>query len=141
MSPALFLICAFLAVAPMGCTKTTLSPTGVYHGDVFLYQAEKVIVTAHSSFQSFLKWEMDYRSVLPVEVSQAADVIRLNEKRWIDAANSLHDAYVNTPTQENKDKFQLALNLISTALDEAAKFMVSQKSKAPNTGLIVKPTT
>lgn len=117
----------------VACNKTTLSPTGVYHGDTTLYAAEKTIVTAHGQFQSFLKWELQYRDILPVEVSRAADVIRINEKKWIDSANALHDAYVATPTAENKDKMQLALNLIDSGLSEAAKYMATHKSKAPNT--------
>lgn len=112
---------------PAGCSKTTLSADGVYHGDTFLYQSEKTIVSAHGIFQSFLKWEMENRSFLPVEVSRAADVIRLNEKKWIDSANALHDAYVATPTQENKDKFQLALNLVESGLKDAAKYMPKKK--------------
>lgn len=120
---------------PTGCTKTTLSPNGVYHGDTFLYQSEKVIVGAHQSFQTFLQWELEYRAILPVEVSRAADVIRLNERKWIDTANALHDAYVASPTPENKDKFQLALNIIGAGLDEAAKYLSKNKSSAPISGL------
>lgn len=124
--------------APTGCSKTTLSPNGVYHGDQFLYQSEKIIVGAHQNFQTFLKWELEWRWILPVEVSRAADVIRLNEKKWIDTANAFHDAYVASPTPENKEKFQLSLNIINAALSEAAKYLRDHKSKAPNNGLASK---
>jgi hypothetical protein len=118
-----------------GCAKTTLAPNGVYQGDTFLYQAENTINIAHDSFKTFLQWETTYRSVLPVEVSHAADYVRLNEQKWISSANALHDAYKNTPTAENKDKFQLALNIIDTALHEAAGYMIGAKANAPNNGL------
>lgn len=129
---SLALVC--LAV-PAGCTKTTLSPNGVYQGDNTLYQAEKAIVTAHKSFQAFLVWETANRAILDVEVSRAADTIRLNEQRWLDSAHALRDAYVATPTAANKDKLQLTLNLINTALLEATKQMAANQKIAPNNGL------
>jgi hypothetical protein len=137
------LLCAVMVAGlAVGCNKTTLAPNGVYQGDTFLYQSENTINTAHDSFKTFLQWETTYRAVLPVEVSRAADYIRLNEQKWINSANALHDAYVRTPSAENKDKFQLTLNIISTALHEAAAYMVAAKDKAPNTGLPnVKPVS
>lgn len=132
----LMALTAVMLVGPTGCGKTTLSTNGVYHGDVFLYNTEKAIVTANGEFQKFLHWEFTYRSILPAEVSQAADFIRKNEKTWEDTANALHDAYVATPTADNKDKLTLALNLISTGLDQAATYMAAQKTNAPNAGVI-----
>lgn len=124
-------------IGPIAC-KTRLSETGVYQGDVFLYQAEKTILTAHESFRAFLMWELNFRPVLPVEVSRTADVIRLNEKKWLDAVNAMRDTYVAQPSLVNKDRFQATLNLITSALAEASKFMVENKKEAPNSGLVKK---
>lgn len=131
-----------LALLTSGCQNQRLAPEGVYAGDKVLYNAENAIVTAHETFVQFYKWEQQYRAVLPVEVSRAADHMRLNEKRWIDTANAFRDAYKNTPTEENKDKLQLSVNLIRTALSEAAAYMLASQQVAPNQGLKnVEPVT
>lgn len=121
-------------VVPAGCS-TTMSKDGIYQGDKTLYQAEKAIVNAHKSFQAFLIWETANRPILDKEVSRAADTIRVNEERWLASAHALRDAYVATPTPLNKDRLQLTLNLINTALTEATKHMAANKRLAPNAGI------
>lgn len=128
-------LAVLLVAIPAGCGNSTLAPAGVYQGDQTLYAAEKAITTTYKSFETFVKWENDFRSVLPVEVSRSADTIRLNGKKWIDTASALRDAYVRTPKVENKDKLQLSLNLIDTALSEATKYMAANRSNAPNKGI------
>ena len=124
-----------LALLTSGCQNQRLAPEGVYAGDAVLYNAENAIVTAHDTFVQFYQWEKQYRNVLPVEVSRAADYMRLNEKKWLDTAHAFRDAYKNTPTPENKDKLQLSVNLIRTALSEAAAYMLAAQQIAPNSGL------
>lgn len=114
-----------------------VSQTSVYAGDDFLFQSERLTVQAHELFLTFYRWEKQYRNILPVEVSRAADFARLNEKKWIDTANALHDAYAATPTPANKDKYQLALNEIRAALGQATFYMAqaSRTGEAPNAGI------
>lgn len=131
----LLCLAAFCAIGPTGCGKTTLAPAGIYQGDKVLYEADKAITTTYKSFETFLKWETQYRSVLPVEVSRAADTIRLNAKKWIDSAGNLRDAYAASPTGPNRDKLKLTLDLIDTAFDEAVKYMAQNQANAPNKGL------
>lgn len=128
------LLLSIAFVGPTGCAFR-LAEDGIYQGDKFLYGAEKTIVTAYKSFDSFLKWEQDFRAILPIEVTKAADTIRSNAKKWIDTAGNLRDAYTANPTKENRDKLSVGLNLIDTALSEAVKYMAANKSKAPNQGL------
>lgn len=125
------LLVAFACLLPMGCQTAKVTPNGVYQGDQFLYNVEKTILSAHNEFRNFLQWELNFRAVLPVEVSRAADVIRLNEKKWLDSANALHDAYVAAPTAANKDKLQVTFNLIDSALAEALKYQKANKKVAP----------
>lgn len=114
---------AFLLTSgPVGC-NATLEKDGVYQGDNILYQAEKATTTAYKTFDSFLRWEQTYRATLPVEVSRAADVIRLNAKKWIDSAIALRDAYAANPTAENRRKLDVALNVIDAALAEATRYL------------------
>lgn len=123
-------------IGPTGCSGgPKVSETSVYAGDNFLFQVEKISVQAHDLFLEFYRWEKDNRTVLPVSVSRAADFARSNEKKWADTLNAAHDAYVATPSAQNKDKVQLALNLLKTGLNQAAFYMVANKSVAPNSGL------
>lgn len=122
-------------VGPVGCAGPKVSQTSVYAGDNFLYQSEKLTVQAHELFLTFYQWEKDWRQVLPVQVSRAADFCRLNEKKWADTANAFHDAYVATPTAAHKDAYQLAINELRAGLNQAAFYMMSLKAKAPNSGL------
>lgn len=138
-SIGLLVIAAFCLCVPAGCNRTTLAPGGTYAGDKALYNADKSITTSYRLFQTFLKWETQYRAVLPVEVSRGADTVRLNAKKWIQTASALRDAYAATPTPQNKDKLQLALNIIDTALAEAAKYMADFQTAAPNKGLVAEP--
>lgn len=138
---------AFFAVAFISTSLTTgcahkLEP-GVYQGDKFLYESENAINTFHEIVREFLIWEMGARTVLPAEVSRAADFIRLNEKKWLNTAHAAHDAYVQTPGDPNaKQRLMLSLNLLKTALREAAAYMAASKRVAPNNGLRgIKPFT
>jgi hypothetical protein len=121
--------------APVGCNRTTLAPGGAYAGDQVLYQADKTITTTYKQFQAFLAWELKHRPMLPVEVSHAADTIRLNAKKWIDSASSLRETYAASGDRKDRDNLVLGLNLISTALNEAVLYMAQNQAKAPNEGL------
>lgn len=131
----LFAVAAICCLGPAGCNRTTLAPAGVYQGDKVLYEADKAITTTYRSFDTFLKWELQYRTVLPVAVSRAADTIRINGKKWIDSASALRDTYAAEPNPQNRDKLMLTLNLINTAFDEAVKYMAENQANAPNKGL------
>lgn len=124
-------------VGPVGCAGgPKVSQTSVYAGDNFLFQSEKLSVEAHDLFLTFYRWEKDFRAVLPVQVSRAADFARQNEKKWADTVNAAHDAYVATPGDPGKkDAYQLAINELRAALNQAAFYMVDLKAKAPNSGL------
>lgn len=130
---------AVLAVSMLGagagCKRLTLQEGGVYQGDKLLYNAERATVGAYKSFDAFLRWEEQYRAVLPVEVSRAADNVRKNARSWIDTAGAFRDAYVANPTGDNRDLLKLSLDLIDTALAESAKYMTAYRANAPNAGL------
>lgn len=123
-------------VGPVGCAGgPKVSDTSVYAGDNFLFQSEKLSVQTHELFLTFYRWEKDWRQVLPVEVSRLADYGRLNEQKWANTVNAVHDAYVATPTAANKDKYQLAINELRAVLNQMQFYMVNAKAKAPNSGL------
>lgn len=128
-------------VGPVGCAGgPKVSETSVYEGDNFLFQSEKLTVQSHELFVEFYKWEKQWRDILPVEVSRIADYMRLNEEKWINSANALHDTYVANKTPANKAAYEQALAYIRTALGQATFYLLQQRAKAPNSGLAPEAT-
>jgi len=126
----LTLIVLLIGAGCSGC-QTTLDPTGVYQGDIVLYNVDNTLNGAYATMDTFLKWEYDNRAVyasMP-EVKRAADNIRMNGQNWIESAFALRDAYAANPTDENKDKLLAAVAILRTALLESAKYM----AKSPPT--------
>lgn len=130
----------FLTLYPLaftGCGSTPTLPPGdtIYHGDSVLLKAEQYTRNAYDLMNTFATWEYQYRPILPVEVSRAADVMRKNGRKWIDSMIAARDAYEGDPTSANRDKLDTALRLIDTALAQAAIYMADNQAKAPNQGL------
>lgn len=109
-----------------GCAK--LAPTGIYKSDQVLYSAELILPTTHELMGAFLKWEMNNAAVLKrwPEIHVAAEKMRRDAPTWFQTCNNLHDAYKLDPSQENKDKLQTALRVLSTALTEANAYMLAR---------------
>lgn len=106
-----------------GCKSAQLSQTGPYHGDKILYNADKTISTSYKVMHDFVTWEYNNRNVLPLQVTQAADAVRANAKKSIDAAIAVRDAYANQPSTEAGHSLDTALNILSASLAEATKLM------------------
>ncbi len=126
------LLSVLLAVASLAfCACGTLDKSGVYAGDQILYDSEVAAPAAFAFFQTFVKWEFDNRAVLPADVGvpakKAADFIRANAPQWKTSVLTLHDAYVASPTPENRKSLESVLGLIRGALTEAAKYMAPAK--------------
>lgn len=137
---ALFLMISIISVPifTTGCGHTPVLPTSDpnYRGDAILYQAERTTVNAYKLMDAFATWELNFRSVLPVEVSRAADVMRKNGRNWINTAIAARDAYAASPGDPGKkDALNTALNVIDVALSQAAIYMADNKKLAPNNGL------
>lgn len=103
----------------------TLAPEGIYKGDEVLYNADKTITSSYKIFHAFVSWEYKNRPALKnyPEITQAADVIRLNSRRWIATSIALRDAYKLTPSAENKQALALSVDIITTALSQATIYI------------------
>lgn len=92
------LLLGVIVSLPLGC-KTNLDPAGVYHGDTFLFNAERVIGDSGEALNNFVTWEMNNRSILTGKlhsVTVAADAIRLNAPLWFTNATISRDVYSNS---------------------------------------------
>lgn len=80
-----------------GC-KTKLDPAGAYHGDTFLFTADRTIVDSKDALSGFLTWEMQNRSQFTNnlrEITHIADTIRINAPFWFSNAVIARNAYSN----------------------------------------------
>lgn len=124
-APTLFLV-SFLAI--MGCLFGCrhLDPAGVYQGNQLLYQSEIAIPTSHAILQTYVQWELEYRTTLAKwpEIRKSADTIRRNGRQWETTANNLHDAYATDPSATNRDALSTALGVLRSAITEANGYML-----------------
>ena len=124
MKKCLLLLGALCLLATSGC-QHALAPTGVYQGDAALYQSELAITTSYEVIHTFVTWEHDNRAALAKwpEIKRAADTMRAGAKQWVTSAHALHDAYRTDPSAPNKAALTKALDLLRTALTQAAGYM------------------
>lgn len=127
-SPALNILVAGLGLCGLlygltGCG--TLEPAGVYQGDKVLYSADLTITTSYDLIHTYVSWEKENRAALQTwpQIRQSADVMRAKAPQWFSTAHALRAAYASSPTPENRDALQTALNVLHTALSEATKYM------------------
>lgn len=110
-----------------------LAPGGVYQGDKVLYEAEQAITEGHALLQEFVTWEKTHRDALAQfpEIRKFADKVYNEGPSWFGSAAALKDAYKSNPTQENKDKLQLAVGVLRTAIQQASVFLTQPATNSP----------
>lgn len=95
--------------------------------DPIVVHAERTQTYALETFDTFLAWERENRMLLhKPEVKAAADNIRVNYKEWDDNLSSTIKAYKATRSKENADKLDIALAVVSNALDIARRYLVTK---------------
>lgn len=116
------IILILLSLSSTGCRKT-LSGSGVYGSNKFLYDADHVIVSSKSDMDAFLTWEMNNRATLAQQklqsVTIAADSIRTNAPLWFVVAIQTRNAYSNAwylaaPPQTQSDTSNALESAITT---------------------------
>lgn len=112
-----------------GCQRT-LETGGVYQGDKVLYEADKLISTSHDLMQEFINWEKNHRAVLAQypQIRQLADKMFTEGPPAFASAVALRDLYAGDPNVENRDKLQLAIDLLRGLTREATKWMTDPRA-------------
>ena len=99
LAALLFLLfVGLLLIGVFGC-RTQLDPAGVYHGDKFLFLADKTIGDAGDSLNQFVTWELQNRARLTNKlhsITVAADAIRVNSPLWFTNAVNARNVYSNS---------------------------------------------
>lgn len=134
-------ILVYLALTTMltaftfGCSgcKHTVTATGAYKGDTYLYDTEVAINTSYTIIHEYVLWEKANTVFLQKwpEIKKSADVIRDHSRDWFATANTAHDVYKVNPTAENKKALKLAMDAISAALSEATRYMTMVSNPKP----------
>jgi len=123
----LSLLWPLLLIVMVGCG--TLDPAGPYHGDKVLFEAHRTVNGAYEVLHAFVKWEFENRAALASkpEIKKAADDVRRNAQHWIESAIALADAYEANPNDQTRTALTKSLDILKTALAQAAAYMAQKK--------------
>jgi len=93
--------------------------------DAIVVRAEQSRSIAFLTFDTFLKFEYDNRTLLAgtPEIHAAAEHIRVNGPKWIDDLTALIAVYKANRTPENKANLATGLAVLNTALVAAEKYL------------------
>lgn len=124
------LLAPLALVVAVGCS----GGCGVFKGAAIAEGADPVVVHAErtqtyalETFDTFLAWERENRLLLHnPEVKAAADNIRVHYREWDDNLSSAIKAYKVTRSKENADKLDIALAVVSNALEIARRYLVTK---------------
>lgn len=114
-----------------GCAE--MAPDGVYKGDALLYRADSIIPMSYTLLHTYVQWEYTNREMLKgtPQIKASADYVRLNAKNWITSAMVMREAYALVKSDENANKLQASLAILSSALNEATKYMTAHAVTNP----------
>jgi len=119
--PILIVLIALTACGTLENTATRPSP---YAANPELYKVDLAIITNQKLLDTFVSWEKANRILINnLDVKHAADKVRADVKLWFGSATRLRNAYMQNPTQKNKDALSAALNVITQALAESLGYM------------------
>jgi hypothetical protein len=112
-----------LLVLLAGCAK--LDPSGPYHGDRVLYNADNAIVTANAVFVSFMKWEYDNRETLAKwpEIRKTADRVRANNRDWLETAIKARNNYKVIRNTTTENALTDAVKVLTDTIIDAQKYL------------------
>lgn len=121
----LLIACLALVVAvPITGTITGCQSSQVAAGsDAFVVEAEKDIRTAFHLVDGFLLWESQNRATAGPEVTQAADMLRVNFPAWHRSAQKVLRTYKAARTPEAKADLSTWLATINSAMLQAVKYL------------------
>lgn len=109
----------------------TLAPDGVYQGNMTLYNADKTINSSYKILHSFVLWEYQNRSILPADVSRAADGIRDNAEGLFQSAVNMREAYAKSAAPADASALEQAISVLQQALVEASNYMKAHGGTPP----------
>jgi hypothetical protein len=111
------------AIALLGTGCSSIAPGN----DPLVVNAERTTTLAVDTFDLFVKWEYDNRTVLSKvpQIRKAADRIRTQAPTWLSTARNLTKAYKANRTLENKANLETAITVLRTALAEARVYLES----------------
>lgn len=120
-----------LALFSTSCGLLRPAPLAA-NADPVVVHAERTAEYALATFDTFLLWEQQDRTLLnKSEVKAVADSIRLHGKQWINDLRTTTQAYKAVRSQPNADKLDLALTVVNRGLEMARRYLVTNSAVAP----------
>ena len=113
-----------------GCGS--LDSTGVYQGNLALYQTDVALASSYGVLHGFVQWEYDNRAALSStpSIKAAADRVRTGAPQWFGAALALRDAWQANPSSTNQSSLQQSLAVIQQATVEAIACMTTNSAQS-----------
>jgi len=88
--------------------------------------AEQSTDSAYSTMEAFKKWEFTNRATLEAvnpDIEHYANVVRRNEKKWLQSARAETMAYKYNRTPENKVNMDTAVAVLREAMHQISIYM------------------
>jgi hypothetical protein len=122
-----------------GCAS--LDPTGVYQGNLALYQTDVALASSYGVLHGFVQWEYDNRAALSSTpaIKAAADRVRTGAPQWFASALALRDALQSNPSSTNQASLQQSLAAIQQATVEAIACMTTNSAALPAQSTVQSP--
>jgi hypothetical protein len=130
------LLAGAMALLAAGCSKTTLSPTGAYQGDTFLYEADQTLLFDKAALDTFVSWEYQNRATITnqwPQVTVAADKVRAEAPQWFALAGIARASYVSIRQATGGLTNSPALNAAASNLTSQISYIGGQVTNAQAT--------
>ncbi len=95
-------------------------------GDPVVVNAERTTQVAFDTFESFKKYEYNNRATLEKvnpRIEHYANVIRRNEKQWLQTARAMTMAYKYNRNAQNKANMDTAIAVLQAAIAQIGQYM------------------
>lgn len=94
--------------------------------DPVVVRAEQTTASAYDSFETFKKYEYDNRVTLESlnpKIETYANIVRRNEKKWLQTARAETMAYKNNRNDQNKANMNTAIAVLEEAMHQISLYM------------------
>lgn len=120
--------CLLFAAAPVSAVMSLqgcagVAKEGVYRGDKTAFVSDSSAVASFNVIDAYLKFEETNRATISLDASKAADYLRANARKWRDSYFAVRDAYVDSPTPENRSAMDKALAVLVAGASQAKLYL------------------
>lgn len=101
------------------CNSAGLDKSGPYAGDQVLYSADQSVATAYDVIDLFLSYDLANKATVSASAHAFAEKLRAQAPGWFKSYTNVRQAYVASPTPDNRLQLTNALAVLTAAVAEA----------------------